>query len=95
MYEFDIPNGIVWSVAFEPLPTIMTRYGDLKGGNSLGTSPRDGNAVGKCYDGPFPSLFLPQYNGDGRSRNTKSKLHLTDTKLCFLLAYGVTRPLTI
>ncbi|MCJ1405484.1 hypothetical protein MMC11_008712 [Xylographa trunciseda] len=45
MYDFNIPNGILWSVAFEPLPTVIVEYGDLKGGNSLGTSPKDGNAI--------------------------------------------------
>jgi hypothetical protein len=46
MYKFDIPGGITWSVAFEPLPTVFTKWGDLKGGNSLGTTPKDGNAFG-------------------------------------------------
>ncbi|MCJ1476431.1 hypothetical protein MMC13_005097 [Lambiella insularis] len=47
---FNIPNGILWSVAFEPLPTIFTQYGDLRGENSLGTSPRDGNATDSASD---------------------------------------------
>jgi hypothetical protein len=31
----------------------MTKYGDLKGGNSLGTEPKDANAVGM-----LDALFL-------------------------------------
>ncbi|MCJ1396412.1 hypothetical protein MMC18_009302 [Xylographa bjoerkii] len=45
MYDFNIPNGILWSVAFEPLPTVIVQHSDSKGGNSLGTTPKDGNAV--------------------------------------------------
>jgi hypothetical protein len=40
-----IPGLSSWSFAFEPLPTIYTRFGRKNGGNSLGTSPRDGNAM--------------------------------------------------
>ncbi|KAG0648322.1 FAD-dependent monooxygenase [Hyphodiscus hymeniophilus] len=44
LYDFNIEGGIFWSIAFEPLPTAITKWGALKGGNSLGTSPKDGNA---------------------------------------------------
>lgn len=46
LYELlpTINGTIIWDLAYEPLPTIMTQYGQLKGGNSLGTSPKDGNA---------------------------------------------------
>lgn len=47
LYDFNIGEGIFWDIAFEPLPTAITQYGDLKGGNSLGTSPKDGNAFSK------------------------------------------------
>jgi hypothetical protein len=47
LWDFNVDGGIFWSVAFEPLPTVITKYGDLKGGNSLGTEPKDGNAFGK------------------------------------------------
>ena len=47
LYGFNIGNGVFWSIAFEPLPTVITQWGDLKGGNMLGTSPKDGNAFGK------------------------------------------------
>ncbi|MCJ1324768.1 hypothetical protein MMC10_001430 [Thelotrema lepadinum] len=44
LYNFNVPEGVTWSIAFEPLPTAITKYGKEKGGNSLGTSPADGNA---------------------------------------------------
>jgi hypothetical protein len=40
-----IPGLLSWGFAFEPLPTIYTQYGAKNGGNSLGTSPKDGNAM--------------------------------------------------
>ena len=40
-----IPSIILWTFALEPLPTVITQHGDKKGGNSLGTSPKDGNGV--------------------------------------------------
>ncbi len=46
IFNLDIPSVIEWNIAFEPLPTVITKFGDLKGGNSLGTSPKDGNAFG-------------------------------------------------
>ena len=45
LYGFDVPGGIVWSLAFEPLPTAFTKHGVANGGNSLGVSPQDGNAM--------------------------------------------------
>ena len=42
-----VPSGVLWSLTFEPLPTKITKIGALKGGNSLGTTPADGNGVGK------------------------------------------------
>ncbi|KAJ7051175.1 FAD binding domain protein [Mycena amicta] len=42
---FDEPEGmLLWSLAFEPLPTKFTQWGDKNGGNVLGTRPSDGNA---------------------------------------------------
>ncbi|KAF7310364.1 FAD-binding protein [Mycena chlorophos] len=39
------PAGmLLWSVAFEPLPTKYTQWGDRNGGNVLGTEPSQGNA---------------------------------------------------
>lgn len=43
LYDFDIPGGILWDIAFEPLPTVFTAPG--AGKNALGTSPEDGNRV--------------------------------------------------
>lgn len=47
LYDFNVDSEIFWSIAFEPLPTLITQYGHLKGGNSLGTEPKDGNAFGE------------------------------------------------
>ncbi|MCJ1355858.1 MAG: hypothetical protein MMC33_005850 [Icmadophila ericetorum] len=55
IYNFDIPEGILWSIAFEPLPTIVTQYGPLKGGNSLGLSPADGNGIIMLLSALWPS----------------------------------------
>ncbi|KAH6667968.1 FAD binding domain protein [Halenospora varia] len=44
LFEFDVPGGIFWSFAFEPLPVVVTQYGEENGGNSLGVCPEDGNA---------------------------------------------------
>ena len=43
----QVPGGVLWGFAFEPLPTQFTKFGPLKGGNSLGTTPADGNGIGK------------------------------------------------
>ncbi|XTI88157.1 FAD binding domain protein [Cenococcum geophilum] len=43
IYNLTIPNGITWSIAFEPLTTVITQHGDQNGGNSPGTSPNNGN----------------------------------------------------
>jgi hypothetical protein len=40
-----IPGLSSWGFAFEPLPTIYTQFGEKNGGNSLGTLPKDGNAM--------------------------------------------------
>jgi hypothetical protein len=40
-----IPGLKSWSFTFEPLPTVYTKYGKKNGGNSLGTTPQDGNAM--------------------------------------------------
>ena len=49
----QIPGGIIWSLAFEPLPTQLTKLSQSKGGNSLGTTPADGNGVSE-YPHPLP-----------------------------------------
>ncbi|KAF2119054.1 hypothetical protein BDV96DRAFT_487952 [Lophiotrema nucula] len=45
MSTTNIPGLVLWTFAFEPLPTIITQYFLQKGGNSLGTTPADGNSV--------------------------------------------------
>lgn len=45
MSTTTIPSLILWTFVLEPLPTLITQYGDKKGGNSLGTSPKAGNGV--------------------------------------------------
>lgn len=49
IYELfpDSVNDLSWGFTFEPLPTIITLHGNPKGGNSLGTTPEDGNNIGK------------------------------------------------
>ena len=47
LFDFNVPGGVVWSIAFEPLLTATTKHGNENGGNSLGTSPMDGNAFSK------------------------------------------------
>lgn len=36
-------DGLVWSLTFQPLPTAITKYGPLTGGNSLGLDASAGN----------------------------------------------------
>jgi len=48
-------NDLSWGFTFEPLPTAITQYGELKGGNSLGTTPEDGNSISKNFPGPLSS----------------------------------------
>lgn len=43
LYDFDIPEGIVWDFAFEPFPTVFAAAG--AGKNSLGTSAASGNQM--------------------------------------------------
>ena len=53
IYNFELLNSwVFWSIAFEPLPTVISQDGHEHGGNSLGTSPKDGNGFGM-----FPSCF--------------------------------------
>jgi hypothetical protein len=49
LYNFNIPNNIIWSISLEPLPTLITSYGNKNGGNSLGTTPSDGNSMGENF----------------------------------------------
>lgn len=47
LYAFNPQGGIVWDVAFEPLPTAMLSHAAKTGGNVLGVSPADGNGYGR------------------------------------------------
>lgn len=60
IYPFDIPENIIWSIAFEPLPSVITSFGDKKGGNSLGTKPSDGNSFSKHFH-PLLAAFCFTY----------------------------------
>jgi hypothetical protein len=42
-------EGLVWSLSLQPLPTQITKWGDLKGGNSLGLHESSGNLVRKLH----------------------------------------------
>jgi FAD/FMN-containing dehydrogenase len=43
IFDFNVPEGVLWSLAFEPLPTTFLAPG--AGKNVLGTSPKDGNGM--------------------------------------------------
>lgn len=53
--DSQVPGGVLWSLAFEPLPTQVTKFGPSKGGNSLGTTPADGNGVILLLSAFWPS----------------------------------------
>jgi len=93
--SFDIPGGITWSIAFEPLPTVTTKYGELNGGNSLGTKPEDGNSFGRLPVGHFVhlsaisrSFSVPVSTSRPfpRVSTKKEKIHLTTAEIVMLLS---------
>lgn len=43
LYGFQIPHGVAWALAFEPLRTVFVSHG--AGSNALGQSPSDGNSM--------------------------------------------------
>lgn len=43
VFNFNVPDGVLWDLAFEPLPTSFLAPG--AGKNVLGTSPEDGNGM--------------------------------------------------
>ncbi len=47
LYSFNPAGGVVWSIAFEPLPSVMLSYSEKTGGNVLGLGPEDGDGFGK------------------------------------------------
>lgn len=36
-------QGLTWALTYQPIPTAITQWGDIKGGNPLGLTPEDGN----------------------------------------------------
>ncbi|KAK0713408.1 hypothetical protein B0T26DRAFT_742122 [Lasiosphaeria miniovina] len=44
LYAFNPAGGVVWNIAFEPLPSVMLARAGKRGGNILGLGPADGNA---------------------------------------------------
>lgn len=47
LYDFNPAGGVIWSFAFEPLPSVMLSHAAATGGNVLGLEPKDGNGVSK------------------------------------------------
>ena len=47
LYSFNPLGGVVWSIAFEPLPSIIASYAKKRGGNVLGLSEHEGNGFGQ------------------------------------------------
>ncbi|KAL2136869.1 hypothetical protein VTI74DRAFT_595 [Chaetomium olivicolor] len=43
LYSFNPQGGVVWDIAFEPLPSAMLIHAAKTGGNILGVKPRDGD----------------------------------------------------
>lgn len=87
LYDFNSPGGVVWSIAFEPLPTTVTKYGGFKSGNSLGTSPKDGNAVSKLPKNLLCKLLSQkQYPPGPLSPSPFPSLNLTAHHTVLLLA---------
>lgn len=64
-----LPGLINYAMSLEPLPTTITKWGPLSGGNALGVDPSDGDLIRKCtllisispchiYIHPYLILFL-------------------------------------
>lgn len=63
LYDFNVPGGVVWSISFEPLPSLISSISKAKGGNVLGLDPSQGNAFSKfttdhIYNSLLPHLHL-------------------------------------
>jgi len=43
IYNLTVPQGVLWDLAFEPLPTVFLKHSS--GNDSLGTGPEDGNSI--------------------------------------------------
>ncbi len=49
LYSFNPPGGVVWDIAFEPLPSVMLSHAAKTGGNVLGVQPEEGNSYSKSF----------------------------------------------
>jgi hypothetical protein len=47
LYSFNPQGGLVWDIAFEPLPLVMLSHAAKTGGNVLGVRPEEGNSYSK------------------------------------------------
>lgn len=47
LYSVNPQGGIVWAIAIEPLPSVISSYAAKTGGNVLGIQPEDGNSYGR------------------------------------------------
>ena len=47
LYSVNPQGGIVWAIAIEPLPSVISSYAAKTGGNVLGIRPEDGNSYGR------------------------------------------------
>lgn len=61
LYFFNPTGGVVWSIAFEPLPSIMTSYANKRGGNVLGLSEGGGNGFSQCISDAKPTTCVLIY----------------------------------
>ncbi|ETS03751.1 FAD-binding domain-containing protein [Trichoderma reesei RUT C-30] len=55
LYDFNPTGGVTWNFAFEPLPSVMLSHAAATGGNILGLSPEDGNAVILLFSALWPN----------------------------------------
>jgi hypothetical protein len=39
--------GLIWALSLQPIPTVITAFSSVTGGNSLGLDPTDGNLACK------------------------------------------------
>ncbi|MCJ1309087.1 hypothetical protein MMC25_002742 [Agyrium rufum] len=46
VHDFSVPGGVIWSIAFEPFPSVFASHATSRTpvGNSLGTTPAQGDA---------------------------------------------------
>ncbi|KXL42586.1 hypothetical protein M433DRAFT_156085 [Acidomyces richmondensis BFW] len=54
LYNFDVPGGVLWDLAFEPFPTAFLSHSN--GQDVLGTSPADSNGIILLVSALWPEL---------------------------------------